>query len=1222
MKPEFWKIYDKRGFNLNLSSDSYINMIFSTNVGKDAEGYIITDPSLNIIRTFITNRGQGYDANTEIYLDYTFNSTGVPYHVDASIYYSDVSVFNPEPNNSKSISSVIISDNSNYIYPSVTYAGAIFLDPVSKGLIETEHLTIIQESSNGYVSPYDSSNSTLVFKMIGDETQIQLFTVDTYLQEVIWADEIVYDVSNYVINQGIQINIGFHSDEEGIYERRLCAYHKIGETYFPLLEIVVNAQSIGEDERFDTLLDNFGLFKPKEIQSLFKEADINESLPDWKLLNYKAKHLILEHNKIVPYIGTYKALINAIKWLGYEDIQIKEWFKNVKENKLLSLYVSYNAEERKKTIKYFSPEERQHLKKLNQLSLIYCITRETGEIDDWGNPLTENCYEYNIDEIFTKLYSLKTWLEKNIIGINTRICDITGEGVYFERFQNFIYGFQNNGCNANYEQSLTPITLTSNSELIKGDTSILLSLKEFENLTINDFENYRIIDFARCGWDPSNGLFSPEQYDSLSYKDPSTVFMGSTFLYPFADLYDIQWNLLLEKEYGVVTKDFVTNPLFIYENKIIFYNIFDLSTSFFDISTNVDVTIENGYLRDPSIDIWADSLMYTIYPQEASGDYTGKWILESSSGNKYYTWNEFSLQTSVSPLLTYSYDDNYMVPLFKIKGYKWTDSSGVSHDLPKTFILDIVDGKISMNTTKIGFKGETVSIENYINFNYDTSLAEQKITLNVVYSSPRIPLFSINPSDASLLYYNPDASITLLDDNSTYKIGVNHTGNYNIEIYGWNSQNNLFFNYVEDDYNVWQKYPIINAYIDTSCAGNIEYSCVSTYLTTLEVSILIDQNKYPLFDRIFALQGLTLEYNNDIEKYFIKVPSITYFQDLPESNSICKFYNLTEKILDISINYISIDPDYQWFVVGDSVNIVKFDKGKYSFIQETSSLIIGANIIGGFYNYWLDSVPNNFKIDPSYEWYLLNNTEREIYNPINDISNRTFTCDISTGYADYAFKINQLVSIIIIDLSTGLSWGASIRVLDVSSYSDNYGTRHVFSGNVPNFVLNDPYKYELRAKHAFSTFSEFEIINNYAIEDDNNFNLYLNDIYYHQYCLDNTFVFLNITFNHEDVIAQWYDVSDNLINNKQFYSFDHSIELDISTLVIFKTNYDSSDYMLNQKNIWEIKNRDDESLLMRVNNFSVPYIFNKTGTYDVTVEAYDNYGNLKKQTFEGLIIIK
>lgn len=1214
MNLELWKVYDKKGNNLNLNTEAYLNMIFKSDVGKNAEGYAITDTSGYINRTFITNKGLNYDVNTKVSLDYTFNTSINPIDVSSIITYTDVSIFNPLPNNTKGINSVQIINNRSFLYPSVAYVGALFLEPISVGLVETEHLLFLQDSSFGLISPYDNINSTLIFQMVGDENQIQLFTVNDDSQEVIWTDQIIMDISTYKIGQGIQINIGFSSNDEGVYERRLIIYHKVGVNTYPLIEFVVNAQSIGEDQRFDSLLDNFGLYKPKTIPTLFKEADINESKPDWELLNYKAKHLILEHQKILPYIGTYKGLINAIKWLGYEDIQVKEWFRDVKSNKLLSLYVPYEASDRKKTIKYFSPEERQNLKKLNQLSLVYCITKETGEIDDFGTPITENCYEYNLDEVYVKLYALKKWLEKNIIGVNTRIHDLTGEGIYFERYGNYIYGTQNIGTNAIYKQSLTPIALSKSSQLISGDSSVMLSLKEFDKLTAEDL-NCRFIDLARYGWDPSNGFFSADGYFDLSYQDPSTVFFGASALYPFQDLYDIQWKLQVSKQYGVITKDFIDNPLFIYNNDIIFYNVFDTSARFFDVSANVDVTISSGFLRDPSIDVWEDSISYTIYPETSNGVYTGKSIIESSMGYKQYAWGDFSLQNSIdlNPKLIYTYDNLYKVPLLIIEGYKWTDASGISHVLPKNYTLEILTGTISMENNELGIDNDIVNVKNYVNFvNSASTNFNQTINLNVEYTSSRMPIYNYDPSDASTLYYNPNTQLNLVDDNSTYKFKVNHIGDYNIEVYGWNGQNNVFYNFDRSGYNVWQKYPNIYSFVDTSCLNNI---CSSIFLSINDISTLLFSNKYPIFDKDMPIQGLSLQ--KDInDNYYINVPEISYFQPTPEKNSICKFYNLTEQITNIDGNKITINTNYQFFNINDSVNLVQFDKGKKSFIRE-----ISANIIGSLEPvYWIDNIPYQFSIDSSTEWYILNNTIRPVNNAINNVNN-TLICDISTGDDNKHYRDSQLIALLITDLSTNYQWGAAYRVID-SSVSNNYGITHVLDGNLPDFVVNDPSKYSLQAKYAFSTYSSFQIDVSEAYYQDGNFKIYLNDIYYHQYYLDNTFTFLNTLFDHENVLTQWYDASDNISINIPYYGFNNALTLDISTFVILKSIYESSTYMLNQKNIWEIKNRDTNEILMKVNNFIVPYIYDESALYDITLQSYDSYGNLSEQTIEGLITIK
>lgn len=1219
MRADNWKIYNKRGSDVNPYTDSFLNLEFITDAqnARGAEGYAITDPSSIISEAIITNSGWNYDPNTEVKLSYSFSDyEEILTPAEVSINFIDVSVYDPDGRNSKGIGSLVLDVSTEFIYPSAVYAAAIFTEPISNQLVETEHLSILEKTASGkFIRPYDPSNNILVFKFSDGDDQIKLFDVDEETQSLIWADELVFDVSVYVENVPLVINIGFRADDEGVYERKLRVYHRIDGEDFQVAEILVNSQSIGPDERFDTLSTNFGLPNPKETPSLFKEADINEDMPDWQLLNYKGKHIVLEHDQIMPYIGSYKALINSIKWLGYTDIKVKEWFRNVKENTKLSLYVPYEAEDRTKTILSFSSEERRNLKKLNQLALIYCITRETGEIDEWGTPLVEECYEYNINEILIKLRALKEWLEKNIIGVNARITDITGEGVYFERFRNFIYATQDQGTRAEYTQSLTPISLDENSELQFGDASIRLTLNEIQNTNIKDYSSSKIGDFLQYYWDPSNGAFDPADASEL-WWDPSTVAVGAPFRYPFPEMFDIQWKGSIEKtEAGVLTNEYVSNPLFIYDNDIKFYNIFDVSTIFYEASTGLRVLLEKAYIRDASNDNWLDSSVYTIYQDPSNA---AKYIVESSTGEIYKTDGWVNLRPGTNSLLEYAFDDNYRAPLLSFKNYKFTDASQntISFETDKKYYLDILDGKISMKS----FISEPSSYttdpstvmkrreDHYINWNYDTSLAEQKITLNVVYSSPRAPLYIYDVS----AYYHSGGDSALVFDNSVYIMDVNHIGPYKIEIFGWDGQNNIYRNFMREDYNVWTKYPIIWSYIDGSCPfGTSTILCPSALLTPDDISTLSAENIYPFFDRQVPLQGLTLE--KDVNgKYYINVPSISYFVDLPDPGSIGRFYNMTERITDRLGNVFTVDPDFQSFNNGDNINLILFNKGKYNFISEVSGNITG--ISGN--DLTIAGISSDYAPDSSTDLYILNDTRRETYQIINDLVGKTMEIDISA----YQFGESQLVGLLIDDVCTGYTWGSSFRVID-SSTDGSIGYYHKMSGNIPEFILEDSSRYSITAKHAFSTFADFEIDVDRASEINNVFKIYLEDAYYHQYYLDNTFVYVNVLFDQERVLDQWYDPSTDGLVTSPYYPRTNSITIEPSTLVILDTYYDPSDYMLNQKNIWTVKEKGSDEILFRVHNKVVPYIFTDEGIWDVQVEAYDSYGNLKTQYYEGLIIV-
>jgi len=1166
MNIQNWKIFDKAGSQLNWSPDPLIQLIFDSPTGSGAEGFLVTDASGHAISAEITNGGYGYINVNDITLSYTYalGSGSQLSTSDASIFTKDVSIFgsNISDSNTQSISGLSLDLSTNFVYPSATYAAAIFLDPVSQGLVETEHLFIFDEYATGlYRRPYDASDYTLIMEFIGDDNEIQFFTVDENTTEITWTDAIVFDTSILIANTPLQVNIGFRSPVEGVYERILRIYHLVGNIAYTVADIVVNAESIGEDERLRTLITNFGLPDPKDMKDIFKQTDINEDLPDWEVLNYKSKHIILEHDKIMPFIGTYKGLINAIKWLGYDDVYIREWFLNVTQNTKLSLIVPYDAADRAQTILMFSPAQRKTLKKLNQLSLNYCITRETGNLDVYGTPETENCYEYNLKEVFVKLLGLKNWLEANIVGVNCRITDITGEGIYFERIQNLIYTTDNIGFNYAVQQTLTPYGPDHDSELVLGDASVRLTFLELTNTTIGDLAGTSFKDMTSYAWDPNYPSIYLDITDPSYLQNPDYyLLVGSSFAYPFINVKDIMWRMSTVKDLGgVLGNNVVTNPLFIYENEIRFYNTFDVSSVWFNASTNLTLLLEKAYLRDPSIDEWTNSIAYSIYPDPSKYyDY----IMESSSGLEKIGFNDYAeFSPDALGKLQYAYDTNYKVPLLTFQYFHYTDPSGVSQTFgTKEYILDILDGKVYMNAGTVPNSSDNLTL--YLNFNYDTSLIEQQITVNAIYDSPRMILFQFDPS----AYYWADPSgktggndpNVYLHDNSIYTMHVNHIGDYNIELFAWDEYNTMFYNPAREKYPVWIKTPTLYTMLDTCC----NTICVSTYMNLGDVSTLIANNKYPIYDRLIALQGLTLEIDGDGNPY-VSVPSITYFQDVPEPNSINRLLNLTERISAVSGTSITIDPDYQKFYSGDDVRIVKFDKGKYALIEEVSAHInTSSSVFPG------NAQPTTatlsyacpFTIETSTNLYILNDTYRTVTNA-NNIGNK-FTADIS----GYTFDVGQLVGLIINHKTNGYSWGSSYKVLNVN------GSTHVFDMQVPEFFVSNPSVYTIKAKHAFSSYSDFTILTDTATEVANNFHIYLKNSYCQEYYLDDTFAVINILFDQDKVNQQWYNASDNLINSEfYFYDQSHPVNVDVSTLVILRSIYD--DILINDLE-WTLNSYD------------------------------------------------
>jgi hypothetical protein len=1194
MKINNWRIFNKIGSPLNWFADPYLNLNFSSNSGFNAEGYIITDTSGYVSAVEVTNGGYGYDTTTQLSYTYLY-SDGTPVDItsDVSINYIDVSIFDhiaPNGRNVKSINDVSIYSSilsTQFIYPSTVYTGAIFLKPVSVGLSETEHLFILEQSGENFIRPYDNVNSTLVVEMYGDEDQIGLFSINEEEQLVIWTNQLIFNTDVLQSNSPLTINIGFKSDVEGVFERKLRFFHVIDNIYYLVGEIVVNAEAIGEDERFRTLLGNFGLPDPKDFPKLFKETDINEDLPDWEVVNQKSKHMILEHDKIMPYVGTYKALVNAIKWLGYDDIFIREWFLNVKDNKKLSLLIPYDTKDRAQTILQFSPDQRKTLKKLNQLSLNYCLTRETGEYDEWGTPTTENCYEYNIQEVLIKLQSLKEWLEQNIIGVNCRITDLTGEGVYYERFRNIIYTTNNVGHTYNVQQSLTPKSVDSRSELVYGEASINLSMLELEQTTIGDL-TCKFKDTITYLYEVSSGItYSPEDPSIISYyeNDSSILKIGPPISFPLPKLSELLWKISVNKSAGAVDNRFVTNPLFVKDNTLRFLNILDTSSLFFDSSTKLSIFIERGYIRDPSIDNWIDSSIYAIYPDSCIG-----YKLESSIGASYYFDDFITLLPTSNNFLQYAVDSTYKCPLLSFSNFLTKDSSNTVITFNKPYYLDILSGYISMI--------DNTNNEQYaIKFTYDTSTLEQTISLDVEYKSNRVPFFVIDPSwyyalDPSGLAGSMDASILVVDNRIT-TMNVNHIGDYNLEIFGYDSYNTPFYNLSKDLHKVWIKAPSLYTLIDSSTNDGIDSS---SHISIANVDLIVFDNLKPVFERMYDIPGISIE-NDTNNNVYVKIPTITYFQQSPSTGDIVKFNNRSESVIYVKDSSLIIDSNFQTFNTGDNVNLIKFSKENYEFISEASSYIKTAN--GN--NLSMDRMPLDYIANSSTNIFILNDTYRTVLN----VSNIADFLNIDVS--GYTFLTNQLVGIIITDACTSYSYGATYKVASVD------GSTHTLYGNLPNNFINDSSRFSIKAKHAFSSFADISGDTSLCKTTDSEFQLYLQDINSVKGYLDNTFTASPLLFDTDLVNSQWYDSSSNLVNS-DFYYFKDMVSVDISTLVIIRSLYDSSTYMLNQKNIWSVYDNDTRKLVFRVYNDSIPYVFNETNNYNIEVESYDSYGNLIKTT--------
>jgi len=265
------------------------------------------------------------------------------------------------------------------------------------------------------------------------------------------------------------------------------------------------------------------------MYQIFYNSDIQDDAIDYTIFNKKRKELLTVYREIYDYIGSYKALINAINYFGYNNLFLYEYYRNIDQSSTLysklhkvlipdifdSTIAGWNE------VDFISGKYQNQLtwKKTNLFNLAYKIT------DDDGN----NTLIYSLDEVQYKLTKLKTWLRKNIIPVSANLLDITGVADtthtlyqdYDESNQTTKSIVERNSTviNFNYTATLnfnTDYLVTVNFYILSGET-----LTSLNNVEIPNSYSVKIKTFYLSGTtfeNPTN-ILVPVQYFKIFKND-------------------------------------------------------------------------------------------------------------------------------------------------------------------------------------------------------------------------------------------------------------------------------------------------------------------------------------------------------------------------------------------------------------------------------------------------------------------------------------------------------------------------------------------------------------------------------------------------------------------------------------------------------------------------------------------------------------------------------
>lgn len=330
----------------------------------------------------------------------------------------------------------------------------------------------------------------------------------------------------------ITINIAFVSEERGEFLEDLEIYLiEDGEEDIKIAEISLFCEAIAEDYRLTDILENFGQ-KLEAVDSIvFRDTEVLDDEIDHQILNKKKKELILEFSEIIPYIGSYKGLIEALRFYGYSDLKIKEWWLNLETEKFFYYEID------KKTYRTLAPKKETFgsnnvMKRTGKFSLFYDVFKLTGEVDKYGIPEIEPNFAYSQEEVLIKLYGLKTLLKEKYLPLNTRIVDITGETLVFDRISSS--SFTNSVSITSINDYDLEVKLEISPEIVLIDKEVYTK-KIRDKKTLLDLKDDSLNTYSQIPLDELEQTFIYEDNDTRQSYGQVTI-KNSTFNIPIQDL--------------------------------------------------------------------------------------------------------------------------------------------------------------------------------------------------------------------------------------------------------------------------------------------------------------------------------------------------------------------------------------------------------------------------------------------------------------------------------------------------------------------------------------------------------------------------------------------------------------------------------------------------------------------------------------------------------------
>lgn len=365
-----------------------------------------------------------------------------------------------------------------------------FEGPLSTDLIYIHKLCILSNFEMLTISTDDTQVFSLLNHYILEDSKTEIINNSEYINiDELKAADIVSQ--GYQYKDNLYLHILYFSASSNTGGEHLCNFYI--DTDDPDDE--QHSYTLGADfyvanENLYINAANFGVEFPDAIQKAIYDVDIKEEKRDNITLNRKLKELLSNYWDVIACKGSYKSLINSLKWFEWSDLlELKEIWKKEDFGNILYESRTLNSILEDKYKEYLT-----NTAKTTYLSLQYALQSIVKDkYDSEKNPkLQQVSNKWSIEELFLKMCLLGNFYKTYFMPIHL---DLLHSTITDTVFTNTIKTLQ------------TPSSI--------GREDYIIDCEDFD-ITINDNKPVFISNVS-VGAD-SNTLFvsKPEDYNNYN----------------------------------------------------------------------------------------------------------------------------------------------------------------------------------------------------------------------------------------------------------------------------------------------------------------------------------------------------------------------------------------------------------------------------------------------------------------------------------------------------------------------------------------------------------------------------------------------------------------------------------------------------------------------------------------------------------------------------------